>query len=130
MKGKPFFDDLPHITERALRTWRDRQLQQVFKQKLIAQGSVLQALLNNPADSIVLLDRECVILDLNTTLADWLGRVHRFLSEPACPDHLPKNIALSRRPYLDEVSKTGKVIRFDDERDGRWYDNIAPAGQR
>ena len=124
VKGKPFFDDLPHIAERALQTWKNLQSQKILEGKLIAQESVLRALVNNPADSIVLLDSDGTILDLNTTMADHLGMHTSALIGTCIFDYFPKNLASSRRRHIKTVFETGTVARFDDERDGRWYDNI------
>ena len=124
VKGKPFFDDLPHIAERALQTWKNLQSQKILEGKLIAQESVLRALVNNPADSIVLLDSDGTILDLNTTMVDHLGMHTSALIGTCIFDYFPKNLASSRRRHIKTVFETGTVARFDDERDGRWYDNI------
>ena len=123
-KGKAAFDDLAHTTERALRIWKNRQSERVLLHQLSTKESVLHALLSNPADSIALLDRRGTILDLNPTLAKRMGMTIPEILGTCVYDHLPVDLAASRRGSIEKVFDTGVVERFEDEHGGCWYDNI------
>jgi PAS domain S-box-containing protein len=123
-KSKAIFDDLPHIVERGLQTWKDRRAKKKLEQRLTSQESILRAVLSNPVESIVLLSRDGIILDLNTAMADALGRNAPGFIGTCIFDYFPKTLAASRQRYVREVFETGAAAHFDDERNGRWYDNI------
>ena len=38
---------------------------------------------------------------------------------------LPPEIAQARRALMTRVIETHQVVRYEDERDGRWYDTVA-----
>jgi PAS domain S-box-containing protein len=124
VKGKAVFDDLAHITERSLGIWKNRQSERVLLHRLTTRESVLRALLNNPADSIALLDRSGTILDLNPTLAKGMGKTPPEVLGTCIYDYLPADLASVRRRKVENVFKTGKMERFEDEHAGCWYDNI------
>ncbi|MCK9593179.1 MAG: hypothetical protein M0Q91_14340 [Methanoregula sp.] len=40
-------------------------------------------------------------------------------------DLLPIEVAQSRRTLIDQVLVKKTMVRFEDERDGRWFDTVA-----
>ncbi len=74
-------------------------------------------------DAMMLLDSEARVLDHNESAArslhktsdQILGRVAFTLINPA--------LVAVRREHFERVLKTGEPQRFDDEWNGRWYDN-------
>jgi PAS domain-containing protein len=40
-------------------------------------------------------------------------------------DLLPKELARSRRALVTQVLEKKQMVRFENERDGRWYDTVA-----
>ena len=134
IKTKPAFDNLPHTVAHALRNWKMWQSQRMLEWRLTTQESLVRAMMENPADSIALLDRKGTILDLNETLAKRIGRTRPAAIGTRVSEYLPDTLARSRKKQIDSVFNTGVVARFEDERDGRWYDNIIqpirdPAGR-
>ncbi|HVP96778.1 PAS domain S-box protein [Methanoregula sp.] len=123
-KSKAVFDDLPHITERGLQIWKGLEAQRKLERKLSTSESILRAMLNNPIEPIALIDRDGTILDLNTTMANRLGMNPQALIGTCAFSYFTKNVAALRRRYIKRVFETGNAVRFDDERDGMWYDNI------
>ncbi len=38
---------------------------------------------------------------------------------------LPENVAQSRRRVISRILETKQMVRFEDERDGTWFDTVA-----
>ena len=123
-KSRQVFDDLPHIIERTIRNWKIREEHQSVERELITNKSILETLINNPVNSIILLDRDGTILDLNGTLADRLGLNVSDAIGKCVYDLIPETLVHTRRPKIDKVFMTGVAARFEDERAGKWYDNF------
>ena len=83
----------------------------------------LQALLNAPTESAMLVDSEGVILAINKVAAQRLGKEPDDLVSLSMSDYLPPDLAKSRKAQADELLRSGKPIRFQDERAGRYFDN-------
>jgi PAS domain S-box-containing protein len=84
-----------------------------------------RALINAPTDSVILTDSQGVILALNETAASRFGRRPDELVGVLADDLLPKKVAQSRRLLMSTVIEKKTMVRFEDERDGRWYDTVA-----
>jgi PAS domain S-box-containing protein len=84
-----------------------------------------RALINTPTDSIILTDSQGVILAMNETAASRFGRRPEELVGVLADDLLPKEVAHSRRLLMSQVIEKKTMVRFEDERDGRWYDTVA-----
>jgi PAS domain S-box-containing protein len=77
-----------------------------------------RALLESPADSILLVNPKGIVLDANQTCAQRLGRRVDELIGKSLYDFLPPDVAKSRRAHIDEVIHLGASIRFEDVREG------------
>jgi PAS domain S-box-containing protein len=86
--------------------------------------ATLRALINAPTDSVLLLDRRGVILDLNKIAAERIGKSRDELIGTLADDSLPEDIAKRRRSIISQIFETSRVVRFEDERDGIWYDTV------
>jgi PAS domain S-box-containing protein len=84
-----------------------------------------RALINAPTDSVFLLDLQGVILDLNETAAARIGRRKDELIGVLGDTVLPETIVRARREMIFQVIKTRTAIRFEDERNGMWFDTVA-----
>jgi len=71
-----------------------------------------------------LMDIKGIILDVNETVARRLGRSTDELIGLCIWDLLPQNVAESRKAFFDKVIESGQSIRFEDERQGMWLDNV------
>jgi len=87
--------------------------------------STARALVNAPTDSILLLDSLGVILELNETAARRFGKPKDELIGIRVDDVLPEGIAKARRSIINQVIEKKSAIRFEDERDGVWFDKVA-----
>jgi len=92
---------------------------------LLESEATARALINAPTDSVILLDRRGILLALNETAAGRFGRRIDEVVGTLVDDLLPEEVARSRRSLIFEALVARKMVRFEDERDGRWYDTVA-----
>lgn len=89
----------------------------------------VKALLNAPTDAALLIDPGGNILALNEMAAARLSRhvgeelTQEMLRGRCVYDLFPPEIADRRRERNENVVRSGHPIRFEDERDGAWFDN-------
>ncbi len=83
-----------------------------------------RVLINVPSDIVILTDRETTILDINDAGANRFGRKPGEMIGLNMKDLLPENVRTSRVEYFYKVLETGEQVRFEDERDSVWFDNI------
>ncbi|MGD8500788.1 MAG: PAS domain S-box protein, partial [Phycisphaerales bacterium] len=97
------------------------------EETLRVREQTLRALINAPTESAILVDAEGTILDINRIAAERLGKSEERLIGMGMYDYLPADIAEYRKAQGDEVLRSGKPVRFQDEREGRYYDtNLYP----
>ncbi len=84
-----------------------------------------RALMNAPTDSVILTDSQGIILALNETAASRFKKRSDELVGSLADDLLPEEVAQSRRSLVSKMLETKTMVRFEDERDGRWYDTVA-----
>jgi PAS domain S-box-containing protein len=86
-----------------------------------------RALLNAPTESALLLDAHGNILALNTPAANAFGKSVDELLGLCAFDMFSPEVAERRKAFHDEVLHSGKPVRYEDEREGRWGDtNVYP----
>ncbi len=93
-----------------------------LEDELIKSEETVRALLNAPKDRALLLDRRGRILALNETAARAFGRSQDSLIGRDAFVLLPTSISESRRAYHEQAVATGRSLRYQDRRDGRWMD--------
>ena len=86
-------------------------------------NETLNVLLDAVPEAILLLDADRKILAANRTYAQRMGKGRDELIGANIFDLLPPELVAHRRPYADEVIRTGQAGRFEDRRDGRSFDN-------
>ncbi len=82
-----------------------------------------RGLLNATADAAFLIDVTGTILALNQTTANNVGKSTDELLGSCIYDSLAPDVAKARKARVDEAIRLGKPMRFEDERDGRWFDH-------
>lgn len=93
------------------------------EEELRREKRMVTAILNASTEAIMLLDREGTILTANEAMLRRLNRKeHEFLERNAL-DFLSQDLARSWRERIDEVCRSGKPARFEDEREGVLLDN-------
>ena len=93
------------------------------EEALREREETLRALLNAPTENAMLVDLEGTILAINQVGVQRLGKSEDELIGMQMFDYLPRDVAESRKAQADKVVRTGKPLRFQDERAGRFYDN-------
>jgi PAS domain S-box-containing protein len=82
-----------------------------------------RALLNAPADLVVLADSNGILLAVNEAFAQRFGRSPNELIGTHGWDWLPPDVVERRKRYFETVLRSGKAVRFEDERLGQRFDN-------
>ncbi|MBU0985131.1 MAG: PAS domain S-box protein [candidate division Zixibacteria bacterium] len=94
------------------------------EQALRESEATARALLNAPTDSVYLLDDGLHIVDLNETAAAGLGGTMEEFVGRDIRDLFPADLLDSRVAAAVDVLDTGKPVRFEDGREGLWYDHV------
>jgi PAS domain-containing protein len=116
MKKKPTYEEL----ERKIEELEQRILEQGRAYE--SQVEDLQSLLNALIESAVLVDLEGRIVTINEIGAQRLGKSVSEMIGTKLVDHFPPELISYRKAWGEEVVRTGKPVRFQDERAGRFYD--------
>jgi diguanylate cyclase (GGDEF)-like protein/PAS domain S-box-containing protein len=114
-----------------LRTVSDQLLGEIAERReaehaLRQSQETVTALLNAPPDSALLIDAEGTILAANELAIKRLRRYapdHPRLVGANVYDLFPGELTEKRRTRNEKVIATGQPARFEDEKNGRWYDN-------
>ncbi|HMK66028.1 MAG TPA: PAS domain S-box protein, partial [Thermodesulfobacteriota bacterium] len=91
---------------------------------LLESQNIRKALLNAPSDVILLLDLNGIIIDANATAVSRLSRPIDQLIGICIWDLLQPDVSQGRNAYADQVIESGLPVRFEDERNGTWFDNV------
>jgi len=83
----------------------------------------LRALLNTPAETILMIDREGTVLYLNELTAKRLGKLLNQALGTCIWDYFSEEVTQLRKNNAETVFRTGKPVRFEDNDNGIWYDN-------
>jgi len=103
---------------------RDITERRAMEMALQESEATARALISAPTDSVLLLDEKGVILEINDTAAKKLGRVREeLIGSPVYP-FLPESIARSRHEIISRVFQSKEPVRFDDARNGFWFDTV------
>jgi PAS domain S-box-containing protein len=81
-----------------------------------------RALLNAFPDSALLIDLDGTIIALNEAAARRLGQSASELIGTCAFDVFPPDVAEYRRKMGEQVARSGRYVRFEDEREGTWFD--------
>ncbi len=73
-----------------------------------------RVLINGTQETLVLLDRDGILLTVNEVGAERLGRKPEELVGLNIFDNLSDEVALERRKHFEQVISTGKAVHFED----------------
>jgi PAS domain S-box-containing protein len=82
-----------------------------------------RALLNAATHAALLRNLDGTIVALNEAAAKRLGKSTNELVGTCLWDRFPPDVAERRQARVDKAVRSGKSVRFEDERGGRWFDN-------
>ena len=86
--------------------------------------ATIRMLINSTDDTVLLIDLQGRILEVNDAMADRLGASRETLLGTVVYDYLPPDIAHSRREKAQEVIGLQCSVRFEDNNDNVWFDQI------
>ncbi|MBP7526624.1 MAG: PAS domain S-box protein [Syntrophorhabdaceae bacterium] len=90
----------------------------------LRQGEeTLSAAINATHESLIMIDREGTVVLSNRIGAQRLGRSVPELVGTCLYDHLPPDVAVSRKEYFDTVFGTAEPVHFEDMRAGRYFES-------
>lgn len=109
-------------------TWHLRKTNQILKTK-VKQGeknlkqsnTELQAILNATQESIFLLDKNGIVLIINSTAAERLNGKDSDIIGHCIYDFFPPDVAARRRANVENVFATGKMLSVEDHREERFF---------
>ena len=93
------------------------------KERLQNSERVLRTLIDASPESIVLIGTDGTTLLVNETAAHRFGTTVDELVGKTPADVVPPEVAAKRMWHFHEVIRTGKAVRFEDERLGRCMEN-------
>jgi PAS domain S-box-containing protein len=103
---------------------RDISARKKAEEALAKRNRDIEAILNASTDSVFLLSADSSFIALNEATATRFGQTSYDLFGKSFSDVLSPDIAARNRAKFDEVIQTGKAVRFDDEKDSRFYYTI------
>ncbi len=92
--------------------------------RLKESEATARVLLNAPADAILLLDMEGRILSLNDVAAEWFKMPPKDVVGLCCYDLLPEDVMPGAMSHVEEMIRSRKPVRFENERRGRAYEHL------
>ena len=95
-----------------------------IEQELQEKEATTRALLNTPTDTLIMIDAGGIIHEINEVAAKRYNKPIDELIGVCVWDMIPQEAAEPRKQYVNDVVRTGRAIRFEDDRDGVWYDNV------
>jgi len=115
---------LSHLFMRGVRKQLGTEYELIVSNNRLRESeATARALINSPVDSVFLIEPDGTILDVNETVAKRTGRSAGELTGRPIHELVPPGLAKSRGEQIDKVARLGVSVRFEDERDGRWYDH-------
>ena len=86
--------------------------------------AIEQALMNASQDAVVILDGDGTFLDANAIVCKRFGISRELLVGRPALELFPAQVTERRKEAFEEARQTLKTVRFEDERDGRYYDHV------
>ena len=99
----------------------DITLRKKAEEKLKDSEHKLWSVLNATQETIYMFDADGIILMSNSTGLKRIKKTADQLIGHHFSEFIPPNVARLRQLKFDEVKRTGKQLKFEDERDGRIY---------
>jgi PAS domain S-box-containing protein len=119
-----FVEDEKKIPIGIVVSYKDISERKRAEEALRSSEATVRALLNAPTDSIILVDTQGTILEMNEIAAKRFDKSKDDLIGKNAITLLPPDLAEERVKKLHRIHQTGEVIRDEDERQGIWFDNV------
>ena len=98
--------------------------QKATERALRAIQAMTDALLAASPDFILLISPDGLIKQVSESVAKAFGTTVDELKGRSPLEFMPDDLAEARRRHLRSVVETRSPLRYEDEKDGRWFDNI------
>ena len=119
MTKKPTYEELEQrVKELEKGAVEHNRVEELLRER----EETIQAFLNATHDMMFLADSNGTIVALNGAAAKSLGKSQNELVGTCVFDALPPDVAESRRSQGEKVIYSGEPLCFEDEREGRWFD--------
>ncbi|AWI80702.1 hypothetical protein CEW87_15790 [Parazoarcus communis] len=102
---------------------RDISEQKQSSQAVRESRARMRALLDASSESVLLLNPEGRILEINTCAAQRFNLTPEVMSGQNFFDYLPTALVVPRRAAMQQVVISGEPTHLNDRRDGRFFDN-------
>jgi PAS domain S-box-containing protein len=109
--------------EHLLESFVDISESKKMEKALRESEDAARTLLNVPVGSFSIIDKNGVVIAMNETGANMLGKESRDLIGTRVFSLFPDDVGTGRSKKVKEVIRTGKAVRYEDEWDGKHYDN-------
>lgn len=83
----------------------------------------MHGLLDATDEAVLLLAPDATVLEINTFAARRFGKTPQQMVRTNFLDHMPPELAKTRRAMMQAAVDSGEVIRFQDQRGSTWFDN-------
>ncbi|MFC1746307.1 PAS domain S-box protein [Candidatus Riflebacteria bacterium] len=103
---------------------RDITERKQAEEKIKDSEAKVRALLNAPAEAILLVDTRGIIFEGNEEMARVLGKTLEEIMDLCIWNLLPPNLVASRKVENEKVIRYGEIARFEDQHHSRCYENI------
>jgi len=100
---------------------RHQAEQEAARQALFESEERLRAIFNASSDGMLLLVPDGRVLSLNEAAARRRGLAVEDMAGENILDHIPAAVRDGRREHYAEVARSGRPLRFEEEREGRIY---------
>jgi PAS domain S-box-containing protein len=121
VSAEPIYDNKGHF-EGSFAVLTDITKRRQAEEALRESEEKMRALLNAPNESALLLDTRGTILALNETAALRFGKNTDEVVGLCAYDLMPRNVSRLRKAKLAKVVRLKEPMCFEDEREGRVYD--------
>jgi len=122
-QGHDFLEERVRQRTADLNQLNERLEQDILQRKQAEEAlreseKTLRGLLDANPESLLLVDKELTVITANQTTAQRLGKRLDELIGVRLYDLFSRDLSKRRRPYFDEVIRTGQPVQFEDIREG------------
>jgi PAS domain S-box-containing protein len=137
--GKPEYHPVSLYKDEKISGWRENYVYKLPSGEIVAvydditekkqaeqdlrkSEELARASLNATSEMVYLVDTEGNALSVNDIAARRLGKTPDELIGKNILSYFPPDVAKSRKQYADKVTRSGKPVNFQDEREGHFFD--------